>query len=129
MSKTKETLAQAEMRFISRMSPSDEAKRLAPKLIEEAVEARHRARLKEGMGKAHFELDDLAAVRLERAAELLRILEQEQFRQRTAAAIHLDGRMSTSDLRQVTRSWNGDKPKPKAPCAHPDDGGCGECSE
>lgn len=129
MSKAKETLAQAEARIVATMSPSDEAKRLAPKLIEEAVEARHRARLKSGMGKADFELDDLAAVRLERAAELLRILEQEQFRQRESARLYLDGRVDRAFLRRAAWSWNGDKPKPKAACHHPDDGGCGECSE
>ncbi len=95
------TLADKEKKFAASLAPSERAKRLYPKLLEEAEECRRDA------GAAlNRELLELRAELLQQAADLIRILETEQFRQRTAAATHLDGKMDRADLRRVTRTWN-----------------------
>lgn len=104
-----ESLAEREIALTEHMSASDRAKRLAPMLREIAEELERR----NTSSPTLRELWRLEVVRIRAAAELLRILEQEQFRQRTAAAIFLDGRMDRADLRNITRTWN-DSPDPDA---------------
>jgi hypothetical protein len=98
------SLAEKEKALAAKLGPSERAKRLAPKLLEEAAECRLEARF-----MPNVELLELRAALLEEAADLLRILETEQFRQRTAAATHLHGRMDRAELRQITQSWNESK--------------------
>lgn len=122
---TYKTLAAREADFIASMLPSNEAKRLAPKLRELAEEHRRQASHSTPAGR---EMHDLEAFRVDRAAELIRILETEQFRQRESIKLYLAGREDRDFLRRVASTWNDDKPAPKVACQHPDDGGCGECS-
>lgn len=51
------------------------------------------------------------------AAALIKELDRELFRVRTAAAMHLQGRMSRNDLRKIIQSWNDDEQTPKPPVA------------
>lgn len=100
------TLAEREAELIASLHPSAEAKRLAPKLRDDAAERRSLAST--AKTEAGRQLHELAALHLERAAELLRILEQEQWRQREAIKLHLHGTLERTNLRRIAESWNGD---------------------
>ena len=107
------TLAEAEREFAKTLGPSEKAKRLAPKLGEIAEEMNVTAvSLAQGLRPvatpAAAELMDLSAELVDQARDLLRILEQEQFRQRTAIQMFLAGRVDRDFLRNVSGSWNGD---------------------
>ncbi len=47
------------------------------------------------------------------AAALIKELDMEVFRLRTAAAAHLQGRMNPHGLRKVIQSWNDEWPTPR----------------
>lgn len=99
-------LAQFESNFIQGMSASDRARRLTPKLIELAEEIDLLA--KAAPTEAGRELWELEALHVRNAADLLRVLEQEQWRQREAAKLFLCGQIDRSALRSITESWNND---------------------
>lgn len=47
------------------------------------------------------------------AAALIKELDTEVFRLRSAAASHLQGRMNQRDLRKIIQSWNNEWPTPR----------------
>lgn len=98
-------IAETEAGIAMSLRPYERAKRLAPGLREEAEECRREATMATA---AKADLLGLRAERLEQAADLLRILAQEQWRQREAAKIYLHGRMGRSELREITETWNDD---------------------
>ena len=107
------TLAEAERDLAKTLGPSARAKRLAPKLGEIAEEMNATAvSLAAGhrpvATPAAAEIMDLSAELVDQARDLLRILEQEQFRQRTAIQMFLQGQVDREFLRKVAYSWNGD---------------------
>lgn len=95
------TLAAKEKKLAASLGPSERAKRLYPKLMEEAVELRRDAKR-----ALNSELLEFRAELMEQAADIIRVLETEQFRQRTAAATHLDGMMDRAELRSIVKTWN-----------------------
>lgn len=94
-------LVERERALVADMAPDEEAKRIGPRLVEVGAEILHRA----DVGAEH-ELAEFDAFRLERAAELLRILDTEVFRLRTAIKCHRHGRMSNADLWKIAENWN-----------------------
>lgn len=103
----RERLAESEQRISLSMGPSERAKRLFPRLREVVVEHRRRAAMATG---ANAELLELEAVQIELAADLLRILAQEQWRQREAIKLYLHAREDRPFLRRVSETWNEDPP-------------------
>lgn len=101
------SLAESEKAFSASLMPDALAKRMAPKLMEVASEiARRGASATNPDEKELLELD--AAV-VELSVEALRRCEQEQWRQREAIKLFLHGRITQSDLRKISESWNGDR--------------------
>jgi hypothetical protein len=99
-------LAEREKEFCASLQPDALAKRLVPKLVEVAAEMEQlAATARTAASKELFKFD--AAV-LVLAAEALRRCEQEQWRQREAIKLFLHRRMTETDLRRISESWNGD---------------------
>lgn len=102
-------LGEREKAFVASMGPEDRAKRAAQKMRELAEETRADTQYK---GAAAQELGELAAVRMEEAAEMLRVMSLEQFRQRETMRHYLDGRVDRDFMRGVARTWNDDPVTP-----------------
>ena len=107
--KPEKTLAESELAFIKGMLPEDRAKRAVEKLRQMANETRKDTEYKGGAAK---ELGELNAVRMEEAAEVIRIMSLEQFRQRETIRHYLDGRVDRLFMRGVAATWNGDPVTP-----------------
>jgi hypothetical protein len=108
-----EPLLDRERARVATLKPYDEAKRLAPKLRELAGELRLQSRATARAATA--QLRELEAEWATRAAELLRILAQEQWRQREAIKLYLHGREDRAFLRRVSETWNEDTPPTQSP--------------
>jgi hypothetical protein len=110
----KKTLVELEREILQHMDASSRAKRIAPRLGEIAKEmSETAAQLANGhrpvAAPAAAELMACSAELVSQASELLRVLEQEQYRQRTAIQMFLYGRADRDFLQNVAHSWNGDQ--------------------
>lgn len=86
-----ETLQQAERRICATLTPPERAKRLFKSLGETVEEVRRLASC--ALTPASRELWAMEAERIEQARECLRVLEQEQWRQRESAKLFLHGQI------------------------------------
>jgi hypothetical protein len=102
-------LAKRERAFAAKLGHSERAKRLYPKLKELIDE--HQRRIMTAKTPVQAELLELEVVWIEQARELLRILEQEQWRQREGAKLFLCGHIDRSALRNISETWNNDSVK------------------
>lgn len=102
------SLADRERQHAANLRPSERAKRLAPKLVDLAIEQRLRARMAKTPAEA--ELLELEAVWATQAADLLATLETEQWRQREASKLFLCGQIDRQELRAITEGWNISNP-------------------
>ena len=102
-------LAESVKRHAEGRLPDDRAKWLYPRLLDDAKEADQEAQLARDRGKGSAaELLEMRAEQMRQAAELIRILSTEQFRQRETIKHYLHGRGDTASLRLVSSTWNGD---------------------
>jgi hypothetical protein len=102
-----QSLAERERQFCASLGYSERAKRIAPKLGEVSEELQTKAARVSGAEK---ELLELAAEQIDQARDLLRILEQEQWRQREAINLYLYGKVDRDFLKNISSSWNESRP-------------------
>ncbi len=99
------TLVEFERDYTASMTASQKAKRLHVSLKDVSGELIVKSMLGT---EAQKELFELYAERVSQAADLLRVLELEQWRQRESIKLFLARREDESFLRRVSSTWNDD---------------------
>lgn len=110
----KKSLTEMEKSLLSKLTPTKKAQKLADRVCEIVTELDWMAkRIAESMKNPNslLEMTRMYQYDLKEIAEMLRILEQEQFRQREAIKLFLHRREGESFLRLVSESWNNDPVK------------------
>lgn len=99
-------------------TPEDQCRFLRARLPDVIRELEHEAE-KPGMSPTGVELWTYDSLIVAKALELLKIIEMEQWRQREAIKLYLQGQIDRGSMRAIAYSWNGSRAleePPEPPC-------------
>lgn len=100
------TLTQLFVASILAQSKKDGAKSIVNKLIN-FIKEREAYRPSHLKTEAANEIYDLETQVMKSAAEMIPVLETEQWRQREAIKLFLHGQIDRNELRRISETWNG----------------------